>query len=42
MAKIGKMTESRRKVLKQRLLGDAEADLSKRDVAELKMIADQA
>ena len=42
MAKIGKMTESRRKVLKQRLLGDAEADLSKRDVAELKLLADQA
>lgn len=33
---------SRLKVLKQRLLGDAEADLTKRDVAELKLLADQA
>lgn len=33
---------SRLKVLKQRILGDAEADLSKRDVAELKLLADQA
>ena len=33
---------SRLKVLKQRLLGDAEADLTKRDISELKLIANQA
>ena len=40
--KIGTMTPARIKVLKQRLLGDAEADLSKVDVSALKQLADQA